>query len=157
MEIKKEIANEAIDHSNLREHLEDIASEFYGPAHYVAKGLKENGYDIAGHGGIRTPKPQNDFIGILKDEEPIQRSFLGCKIPFWYKYQRGHQIGKLWLNHEGRKAKEDKRWVLEVYGIEYCPELSEIITELSRPYNVHVSTKIEKDKPLKEGHTSDFH
>jgi hypothetical protein len=133
--------------------LEDIASSFYGTSYKVAKGLREQGYEIAGHGRIRRENPLTNFIGILKETEPIQKSFLGIK---YNKKQKALLVGKLWLNHEGREASEEKEWLLEIYGKKYLPKLKKIVTGFSNNCDVNLRVKLEKNKPLEEKSVFDF-
>ena len=118
----------------------------------VAKILREKGYDIADPICIRKEEPDKDVVGILKPRNPIQKSFLGIK---WNKKQRALYIGTLWLENQPRGARFDENWVLEVYGRDQIPELTEVVGELSRKYQINVQTRLVAEEPCVEKYSSD--
>jgi hypothetical protein len=136
---------------NNKSSLKNMSSLFYGPAHNITDKLREEGYEISGHSRVKIKYPKyssSSFMGILKDKEPIQKNLLG--ILKWKKKQRAYHIGTLWLNHEGKKAKEDKKWVLEVYGKKYSSGLLKIVKELSEFYEVKLEINLASDTPREE-------
>ena len=122
-------------------------SYYESPVYSIAKELRKRGYEIADSIGVRITEPEEEVIGILKDREPIKKSFLGIK---WEKAQPALYVGKLWLNHPKIRARENKSWVLEVYGREYVPEMMNLIEELSSPYGVRVDVKLGSENPREE-------
>ncbi|MFH1503170.1 MAG: hypothetical protein ABIE36_00750 [Candidatus Diapherotrites archaeon] len=120
---------------------------YESPAYYIAERLKERGYEIADRGGCRRKKPIPGLVGILKEREQIQKSFLGIK---WNKNQRALHIGNLLIHDESRGAIEDKKWVLLVYGEEYKPELTKIVKKISIPYQIEIIVKLDKEIPKEE-------
>ena len=133
--------------------LDERVSYHESPAYSVAKGLRENGYEIANSSGLMQTEPNHDVIGILKGREPVQKSFSGLK---WNKSQRAFYLGTLWLNNQARNAKEDKNWVLEVYGREYVSELTKLVKNLSEPNEVKVQVRLESEIPRVEVYDSDY-
>ncbi len=118
----------------------------------VTKTLRDRGYDIANSAGLRQSEPDKGAVGILKPREPIQKSFLGFK---WNNQQRALYIGTLWLENQARGAKLDENWVLEVYGRDYVPELTELAKELSEPHQTQVQIRLDTEKPRVETYLSD--
>lgn len=127
---------------------------FNGPSYLIAEKLKEKGYDISGHGGVRLKeKTLSSFIGILKDRKPVEKRILGFK---YNKKQRALHLGTLWFNNNKKDADENKNWVLEVYGKKYLPTLTKLVNSLSKPYNVQVEVKLKNEYPLEETYLSDL-
>ena len=93
--------------------LDKLISSFESPVYKIAEGLREEGYKIAGHMGVKQKNSTHNMVGILKEREPIQKSFLGIK---YNANQKAFLLGTLWINNEERNADEDSKWVLEVYG-----------------------------------------
>jgi len=126
---------------------------YYENSVAVAKILRERGYYIACSTGVRKSEPNYNVVGILKPREPAQRSFLGFK---WNSQQRAVYIGTLWLENQSRGAKLDKNWVLEVYGRDYVPELTELVKELSELHQIQVQIRLDSEKPYTETYLSDY-
>ena len=120
-------------------------------AYAIAETLREKGYEVASCSGMRQTEPDHNVIGILNPKNSIQKSFLGIK-----GYKRASFLGTLWLENESRGAEENKKWVLEVYGRENIPELTELVKELSGPSGVRVQVILDSEQPVFEKHLSDY-
>lgn len=143
--------------SNNSIHLENIDLDCIkcnSPSYSLAEKLRERGYDIAGHAGIRTKKPIHNFIGILKDRKPLQKSFFGIK---YKRNQRAINLGKLWFNDEERNADENKTWVLDVYGRKHLSEVTKLINAISKPYKINIKVNLKSEHPKEETYLSDLH
>jgi hypothetical protein len=128
-------------------------SLFHGPSYSIADKLKENGYEISGHGGIKREYPLYSFMGILRNKKSIQKKFCGIK---WNKVQRADNLGKLWLNNSEKNAEENKSWTLEVYGKEHESNLVNVIKGVSDSYNVNLHVCIRRETPKKEVYLYDL-
>lgn len=143
---------------NIPTSLDSIES-FYGPAYSLAVKLRENGYEIAGHMGIKInkkKKPNRNFLGILEDRKPLQKNFLGVRYLKYNLPQRAYLLATLWFNDEKRKADENKLWILEVRRKEYLNKLTKLVNALSEPYNVKVKVKLKSDGLVEEKYLSDI-
>ena len=110
----------------------------------IAKIVRENGYSIGSLLHYRTENPDECVIGILKDREP-KRGFLGFK-----KGQRAYSIGQLWLENYIRNANRIEKWVLEVYGKDFVPELKNLAENLSAQYCVDIEVQLISQTPCFE-------
>lgn len=97
--------------------------------HRIANEIrKEKGYDIAGYMGIRVPKGKQspcNMFGILRENEPLEKSILGIK---YTQPQRADLLGELW--------KEDERILLKVFGERNYREASGLIKKHLRDYKI---------------------
>ena len=131
--------------------LENIFALCQNPVHGIARGLRERGYEIAGHGGIRVKEnknPATSVVGVLEETEPIQKSFLG-----FMKYnekQRARLIGELWLNNAPRYGDYDEKWIFKPYGKEYAVKITKIIKKICAPYKVKLEIEPPTDSPREE-------
>ncbi|MFH0949371.1 MAG: hypothetical protein V1802_02695 [Candidatus Aenigmatarchaeota archaeon] len=121
-------------------------SYWESPAYVINRALQEKGYQIANCAGIKVDEPSHDHIGILEPRAPVSRNFLGIK---WHERQRALYLGTLWLTNPAIGASEEQ-WVLEVYGRDNVPKLTELVRELSEPFHVKVEVKLEKESPKLE-------
>ena len=64
--------------------------------------------------------------------------------------QRASFIGELWLDNEEMGAEYDNKWVLDVYGKENIPKLKELMIKIADKYDVPISIKLAREKPLLE-------
>jgi len=126
---------------------------FENPAYGVAQKVREEGYEIAGHMGIKQKRPTHNMVGILKEREPFKKKMYGIK---WKFNPRAFHLGTIWINHYERGAKEDKKWIMEVYGKKYLPKLTELAEKLSSDYNVEVEVKLAGNFPRRQTYLSDL-
>lgn len=147
-ELEKKLYEESI--------LTDLDNQIIeNPLYFLAEKLKEKGYDISGHATIRVKeKLPSNFIGILKDREPLQRNFFGIK---YNKTKRALHLGTLWTNNIEKGAYEDKNWVMEFYGKKDFQKLKKVIKDISSEYNVKVEFNLKSNIPKREGYLSDFY
>jgi hypothetical protein len=89
------------------------------------------------------------MISVLKDREPVQRSFFGFKVPFWYRKQRALHLGKVWFNDTDRNAAEDENWVFEAHGEKEMKNITSLLEEI-KPYHVRVQATLEHNVPKRE-------
>jgi hypothetical protein len=102
----------------------------------IANYLMDNGYEV---GVSDKGKVGLDVIKIFRQREPIQKNLLGIK---WEKPQESQLIGYLWLFNEARKARINKKWVLEVCKSEDIQELSKCISPLSKSAKVKLEIEL---------------
>lgn len=137
----------------MTENLDERISYHESPTYEIARKLKDKGYQIADFAGIRVSEPQHDVLGILEPRDPIEKSFLGFKRN---KKQRALYIGTLWINNQERGAKSDENWVLEAYGRNNVPKLTELVRELSESKGVSVQVRLEREQSRVEMYVSDY-
>src|SRR3989338_138779 len=115
---------------------------------YVAEELKREGYEIATSYGMRVYAPEKDAIGILGPEIQRTRKFLGI-IPI-SKLERDY-VANLYLNNPSLEAKEDKIWILDVYGDNNLKNLQKITEGIATIIgNIGLHTRLESREPKKE-------
>jgi hypothetical protein len=125
-----------------------IISPFCNPIDDLAEGLREEGYVPAGRLGIANPKQLDpNMVGILKDRDPVQGSFLGIK---YNKMQKALHLGTILINSKEEGAIEDKKWILKINKSKYTSKLTEVVQKLAAPYNVEVEVKLSDNKPGRE-------
>lgn len=158
----EQLENKILNETNLVEtignltNLTDISSFCYGPSYSVSEELKERGYELAGHMNLKLgkqKKPLSSFIGILKNQKPIQKKILGIKLN---KRQKAIYIGKIWFNNESKNAYEDKKWVLEVYGRRHLSEMTKLFDALSKSHGVKLKVNLKSEYIVKENHFLDI-
>jgi len=137
----------------MTENLDERISYHESPTYAIARTLKDKGYQIADSTGMRVSEPSHDVLGILEPRNPIEKSFLGFK---WNKKQRALYEGTLWINNQARGAKPDENWVLEVYGRNNVPKLTELVRELSEPKGVSVQVRLDSEQARVETYLSDY-
>ncbi len=137
----------------MTENLDERISYHESPAYDVARALRDRGYEIASGTGLRRSEPSHNVVGILKPRDPVQKSFLG---PKWDSKQRALYLGTLWLDNRAKGAKHDENWVLEVYGRDNVPELTELVKGLSEPKKVSVQVRLDSEQPRVETYLSDY-
>jgi hypothetical protein len=135
-------------YQNMKEEndLENSINRCENPIYRIAKGLREEGYEIAGHMGIKVPKekqPPHNMVGILRKKEPIKKRFLGI-IPYTEK-QRHDYVGKLWTDNVEKGAIEDKKWILNIYGQDNFTEVTGLMNKFASP-DVEIDRFVYKDK-----------
>jgi len=118
----------------------------------IAKTLKDKGYQIADCGGMEVSEPQHDVLGILKPRDSVEKSFLGFK---WYRKQRALYLGNLWIDNQARGA-SPQNWVLEVYGRDNIPKLTELARELSEPTEASVQVILDSEQERLERYLFDL-
>lgn len=130
--------------------LENKITYSESPVYAIANKLKQEGYEIADFHGTKDDNPiSENGIGILQRRKPIQKTnFLGIK--YNEEQERALYIGHLILKNPKMNAKENKRWILEVYGRENVSPLIETMKKISEPYNVKVNIKLESESPYNE-------
>jgi hypothetical protein len=138
----------------MTETLDERIRYYESPTYAIAKTIKDKGYQIADSTGMRVSEPPNHVLGILEPKEPIEKSFLGFK---WKRKQRALHIGTLWLANDARGAKPDENWVLEVYGRNNVPKLTELVREFSEPKKVSVQVRLHSEQPRVETYWSDYY
>ncbi len=124
-----------------------------GPAYPVSVKIKEQGFDIAGHGKVRTKYPLSSFIGILEDKEPIKKSFFG--IPY-SKHSKAEYLGTLWFNNSKKGANEYSRWVLNVNGRENLSKMTKLGKMLSKEYKIPVKLSLGTEYAVEENYILDL-
>src|SRR4030043_129532 len=110
--------------------LEEFLSFLDNPIYRIAKGVKEEGYDIAGHMGIRVPEtkqPPCNMVGILKNKKPVKKSVCGFK---YNKKQRADLLAEVWEDDR----EKDKKLIAHIYGYDNFHEASRLIEKFSSPY-----------------------
>ncbi len=136
-----------------QENLKKYFNFINGPSYGVSNILKEKGYNVAGHAGIRKKVPLSNFLGILKEREPLEKSLFGIK---YIKNRRAMHLATIWFNDSKRKANESSNWLVEVYGKEYLSEVSKLIKPLSKQYCVKVKINLKTELPREETYLSDL-
>jgi hypothetical protein len=136
----------------MAENLDKKVNYHESPAYAVARTLRNRGYEIASCTGLRQTEPNHNVVGILKPRDSVRKSFLGLK---WDSKQRALYLGTLWLNNQTKGTKHDENWVLEVYGRDNVPELTELVKELSEPSGAHVQVRLDSEQPRVEAYLSD--
>jgi hypothetical protein len=137
--------------------LNELLSFWENPVYKIAEGLRKEGYEVAGHMGVKVPEqkqPPCNMVGILKERDPIQKSFFGIK---YNKSRRAFHLGTIWINNEEKGAIEDEKWILEVCGEKYKSKLTELVEKIALPYNVQVETILSRKTPMRETYLSDLH
>ena len=61
------------------------------------------------------------------------------------KKLRALHTGTLWFDNKLRGAKENTNWVLEVYGRENMPSLTNLFIDLSEQYEVTIEIRLESE------------
>lgn len=137
----------------MTKNLDERVSYHESPAYTVARKLRDKGYEIASCIGLKRTEPDHNVVGILKPRDHIQKSFLGLK---WDSKQRALHLGTLWLDNRAKGAKYHKNWVLEVYGRDNVPELTELVKELSETSGARVQIRLGSEQPRVETYFSDY-
>lgn len=119
------------------------------PIYVAARKIRAQGYATGTNYGRIEDKVGRDsagnfVLGIIEPKQPEAKGLLG-KLGIKTE-QRGNRLGTLWFD-DGEGAKHDEKWVLEVYGRENLPILTEIVKELSNLYNVKVEINLVSEKP----------
>jgi hypothetical protein len=126
--------------------LNDYLSFLESPIHRIAKEVMEEGYDIAGHMGIRVSeknKHPSNMIGILKNKDPLEKRILGIK---FNQKQRAELIGELWNNND--------KFTLKVYGQDNYLEVCRLVKKHLSAYNIKPKKVIYQDS-REESYISD--
>ena len=137
-------------------NLADISHICYGPSYSVSEELKKRGYCLAGHMNLKIGKQKkslSSFIGILKNQKPIQKKILGIKLN---KKQKAIYIGKIWFNNKSKNADENKKWILQVYGRRHLSEMTKLFNSLSKPYGVKLDVHLKSEYIVKENYLFDI-
>jgi len=113
----------------------------------IARELRKEGYEIAGHMEVKVPQkkqPPYDMVGVLRKKEPIKKKVFGVS---YNKAQRKDCIGKIWTNNREINGIEanDKRWIAEIYGPENFIEMDGLSNRLSSLYGVQISKFVYRD------------
>jgi hypothetical protein len=124
-------------------------ASYSSPVHQVAGKFIEAGYRIAGRSGVEQKQLDPNMITILKSRKPVQRSFLGLKIPFLYREPRALNVGKVYFNDADKNATEDKNWVFEAHGIKEKSKLTAILEE-AKPSHVKIQSTLGHPVPKRE-------
>ena len=138
---------------NMEQKLDGRISYHESPTSGIARTLRGKGYHIANHAGVRVSEPLQDVLGILEPKEPIKKSFLRSILNM---EKRDLYIGTLFVDKESIGARPDENWILEVYGRDNVPKLTELVREHSEPRNVSVQVRLISDQPRVEREWSDF-
>ncbi len=133
--------------------LDEGVSSYKSPAYEIARKLRQMGYEIADCIGMRQNEPDRDSVGILQLRDPVQKSFLGIK---YNKKQRALYLGTLWLDNPPRKAKEDEKWILDVYGKENISQLTDVVKKLSESYSIKFQVELKTENPKLETFLDDL-
>jgi hypothetical protein len=138
--------------------LEEYLSFFENHTSKIAKELRKEGYEIAGHMELKVPKekqPPYNMVGILRKKEPIQKKLLGIR---YNMPQREDCIGKVWTDNReinGIQAVNDKRWLVEIYGQDNYLEVAKLVKKIASPYKIKIS-KFVHENPREEAYLSDI-
>lgn len=124
-----------------------------GPAYSVSNKIKQEGFDIAGHGKVRIKSPLSSFIGILEDKEPIKKTFLGIH---YNKTPKAEYLGTLWFNNSKKGANEYTTWILNVNGRKNLSKMAKIGNMLSKEYNIPIKVNVGTEYPVEENYVSDL-
>jgi len=132
---------------------DDQDSHYEKPFVAVRRLLRKNNYDFYFNKGY--PKLNyHKVIKILKPREPRRKKFLKI-IPYNSKQGNFH-IGNLWFESKFVGAKVNEKWVLNVFGKDYVPELEELINEASKPYKVKIKMVLKQEFPKEERKLKDY-
>jgi hypothetical protein len=155
MQLENKVLNEE-NPADTIEDLSDVAYSYYGPSYSVSEELRKRGYEIAGHMNLRIPRqknPMSAFIGILKNQKPVQKKIFGIKLN---RERKAVYLGRLWFNNESKMAVEDEKWVLDVYGRRNLSELTKLLNSISKDYGVKVKVNLKSEYPIQENYLSDI-
>lgn len=120
------------------------------PAYAIARILNEKGYQIADSLGMKIEEPEHSVLGILEPRETT-KGFLGIKTR-----QRALFPGVLYLD-ENHGLKDNKQWVMKIYGRENIPKMKKLAEEISAQYdNVGIKIILDSENPRFESRLSDF-
>jgi hypothetical protein len=131
--------------------LDEFLSFLENPVYRIAEELRKEGYEIAGHMGVKVPKekqPPHNMVGILKDKKPLEKNICGFK---YNKKQRADLLAEVWEDN----TEKDKKLIAHIYGYENFREASRLIKRLSSPYRVKIVKLVYKD-PREENYLSDI-
>jgi hypothetical protein len=131
--------------------LDEFLSFLENPTSKIAEGLRKEGYEIAGHMGLKVPsdkKPPYNMVGILKDKKPLEKNICGFK---HNKKQRADLIAEVWEDN----TEKDKKLIAHIYGYDNFREASRLIKRLSSPYGIKIVKLVYKD-PREENYLSDI-
>ena len=138
----------------MAENLDEKISYYESPTYAVAKALREKGYEIANHRGVKiVGEPLHDVLGILEPRDPIVKNFFGLR---WLSKQRALYLGTLWVDNNAYGAKPDERWVLEVYGRSSVQKLTELMREIPKPREVSILIRLKSERGREEVYESDY-
>lgn len=112
--------------------------------------LRNKGYQIALPNGVKVDKPESYAIGILDPSNLYKRRILGIKIG-----RRASYVGIIWFDSEFLKVKHDEKWLLEVFGKEYVPKLTELIEGISEQFGADLEVRLLSEKPERERYFSE--
>ncbi len=134
---------------NKRESLDKLIHHCINPVDGIAYELRKEGFDIAGHLGVRARKgkPARAMLGILKNQEPVEKKFLGFSKNVKSK---AHLIGEIWFNKDSKYSTPEGEPILMVYGKEYLPVLKNLFRGFSHKYNVYPKLQLMSDTPRQE-------
>ncbi len=121
----------------------------------IARELKRMGYQIAEMSGIRTAEPVRNAIGILKERASVRKNIL-C-FEFNIK-KRAFHIGNMYIANSdpAPNTTSDKTWILDVFGRQHVPELTEIAKTLSKSYQIEVQMQLATEHPQEETKHTDY-
>lgn len=143
--------------------LNEIISSCQSPVYEVAERFREEGYDVAGHMRVRVSNIKNlpkNMIGVLKDREPVQASFLGLKSIFGYqltRQPRAFHYGRIWFDDEDKGAIEGKNWFFEANGTKEMFKIKRILEDIASPYGIKVQSELYHKHPKRERYLHELH
>jgi hypothetical protein len=140
------------------EKLEGRSRIYESPGNNLTRNLvkivNDKGFLLASCTGMRMGDTDMYYdmnvIGILSPR-PDERGFLGLR-----RKQRASYLGNLWLSNEARNAEITRKWVLEVYGRNNLPLLTDLVRQMSEPYKVEVEVRLISEGSRLEEYASDF-
>ncbi|GEM_PF-1439482 len=145
---------EEILETEVEKHEQNFNWDFVnGPAYSVSKKIKQEGFDIAGHGKVRIKYPLSSFIGILEDKEPIKKRFLGIS---YIKTPKAEYMGTLWFNNSKKGANEYSTWVLNVNGRKNLSKMAKLGNMLSKEYKLPIKVNVGTEYPVEENYILDL-
>ena len=119
----------------------------------VAQWLLERDFGIAAGVGIAVEGlTVRDEIGVLSGRKAPGRK---TSWDFFGPPRRREFIGVVWFNNSHRGA-TSRRWVFEVYGRKHLAAIRDMATEMSRAFDVAVTTRLVDEMTRLEAYFSDF-
>ena len=122
---------------------------YHEPAsHKVAEKIQEQGYLISDNWGNTSISHLDDLsdwcLSILKAREgTLTRRFLCFE---WEKPLKPIYMADLILQNEYKGAKENSRWVLEVYGRDNIQELTDLVGKIAREESVNLHVELNQER-----------
>ncbi len=107
------------------------------PSYVISRFLKEKGYLITNEWGEITDTPNDQVIGIVKEE---------ITGGMFRKTKKLHYLGDLFLNCPQRFAQENNQWIVDAYGNENACELKQLMEEITKNYGIKVNIFLKNDE-----------